>query len=56
LKQELDGKTSELNEIRGVEIEMRNKLEGNQRVLAENQKRLKYWNDKLNKLSIQTVR
>ena len=56
LKSELDSKTAELNEIRGVEIEMRNKLEENQKIFAENQKRLRYWNEKLSKLSIQSVR
>ena len=55
LKRELDSKTAELNEIRAVEIEMRNKLEENQKVQSENQKRLKYWDDKLCKLSIQSV-
>lgn len=56
LKSELNGKTTELNEIRGVEIEMRNKLEDNQKVFAENQKRLRYWTEKLSKLNIQGVR
>ena len=55
LKRELDEKTAELNETRAVEIEMRNKLEENQKVQSENQKRLKYWNDKLGKLTLQTV-
>ncbi|SLM41188.1 nuclear condensin complex subunit smc4 [Lasallia pustulata] len=55
LKQELDAKTAELNETRGVEIEMRNRLEENQKVLAENQKRLKYWGEKLSKLTMQNV-
>ena len=55
LKRELDDKTAELNETRAVEIEMRNKLEENQKVQSENQKRLKYWNEKLGKLSIQSV-
>ena len=54
LKRELDDKTAELNETRAVEIEMRNKLEENQKVQSENQKRLKYWNEKLSKLSIQS--
>jgi len=39
----MDEKTGVLNEIRAIEIEMRNKLEENQKVLGENQKRLKYW-------------
>ena len=55
LKLELDGKTAELNATRAVEIEMRNKLEENQKVQAENRKRLTYWTDKLGKLSIQSV-
>lgn len=56
LKRELDAKTAELNETRGIEIEMRNRLEENQKVLVENQKRLKYWNEKLGKLTMQNVR
>lgn len=56
LKQELDLKTVELNETRAVEIEMRNKLEENQKVLLENQKRLKYWAEKLGKLGLQSTR
>ena len=55
LKKELDDKTAELNETRAVEIEMRNKLEENQKVQSENQKRLKYWTEKLHKLSIQST-
>ena len=55
MKKDLDDQTAELNEIRGVEIEMRNKLEENQKILAENQKRLKYWDEKLSKLSVQNV-
>jgi len=35
---------------------MRNKLEENQKVFAENQKRLRYWSEKLGKLGIQRVR
>ena len=55
LKRELDDKTAELNETRAVEIEMRNKLEENQKVQSENQKRLRYWNEKLGKLGIQSI-
>lgn len=55
LKAELDERTSALNEIRAIEIEMRNKLEENHKVLGENQKRLKYWTDKLNKLALQNI-
>ena len=35
---------------------MKNKLEENHKVLTENQKRLRYWSDKLSKLSIQSIR
>lgn len=55
LKNELDEKTAELNETRAVEIEMRNKLDENQKVLAENQKRSRYWEDKLSKLKLQNL-
>ena len=56
LKHELDQKTADLNEIRAIEIEMKNKLDENHKVLSENQKRFRYWSDKLSKLSIQSVR
>ncbi len=55
LKLELDEKTAELNETRAIEIEMRNKLDENQKVQSENQKRLKYWNEKLGRLALQSV-
>ncbi|PGH19308.1 hypothetical protein AJ80_04061 [Polytolypa hystricis UAMH7299] len=55
LKAELDEKTAELNETRAAEIEMKNKLEENQKVLAENLKRERYWQEKLAKLSLQNV-
>ena len=54
LKQDLDDKTAELNELRAIEIEMRNKLEENQKVQSENQKRLKYWSEKLGNLKTQS--
>ncbi|KAL2023752.1 hypothetical protein VTK56DRAFT_1466 [Thermocarpiscus australiensis] len=55
MKAELDEKTAELNATRAVEIEMRNKLEENQKVLTENQKRRRYWEEKLSKLSLQDI-
>ncbi|RYP91146.1 hypothetical protein DL770_002708 [Monosporascus sp. CRB-9-2] len=55
LKAELDQKTGELNETRAVEIEMRNKLEENQKILMENQRQLRYWDEKLNKLSLTNI-
>ncbi|KAI0401887.1 condensin complex component SMC4 [Xylaria palmicola] len=55
MKAELDEKTSELNETRAAEIEMKNQLEDNQKALVENQKRLRYWNEKLGKLVLQNI-
>ncbi|MCJ1466515.1 hypothetical protein MMC07_005134 [Pseudocyphellaria aurata] len=55
VKREFDEKTAELNGIRAVEIEMRNRLEENQKVLSENQKRSKYWSEKLSKISVQSI-
>lgn len=52
LKEEVDEKTAELNSSRALEIEMRNRLEENQKALAENNKRLAYWKDKLNRLTL----
>ena len=56
MKKELDDRTAILNESRAVEIEMRNRLEESQKFRSENQKRLKYWNEKLDKLRVQSVR
>ena len=56
VKLELDEKTAEVNATRAVEIEMRNKLEENQKILAENQKRARYWEDKLRKLTLHNLR
>lgn len=55
LKAELDEKTAELNTTRAVEIEMRNKLEENQKVCAESQKQLQYWEHKFSKLTLQNI-
>lgn len=55
LKKELDEKTAELNESRATEIDMRNKLEENQKALVENEKRSRYWNEKISKLTLQNV-
>lgn len=54
-KKELDAKTSELNQSRAMEIEMRNKLEESQKTMAENEKRLRHWDDKLSKLVLHNV-
>ena len=55
LKAELDSQTAELNSTRAVEIEMRNKLEENQKVLSENHKKSHYWTEKLSKLSLHEI-
>ena len=55
LKKNLDTQTSELNETRAAEIEMRNKLEENHKILADNQKKSRYWTEKLSKLSLHDI-
>ncbi|KAF2201328.1 condensin subunit Cut3 [Delitschia confertaspora ATCC 74209] len=55
VKAELDQKTAELNETRAVEIEMRNKLEEAQKGLNEYQRKQRYFQEKLGKLSYQSL-
>lgn len=55
VKKELDTRTSDLNSTRALEIEIRNKLEENQKILAENQKKGRYWVEKLSKLTLYDV-
>ncbi|RDI84206.1 hypothetical protein Vi05172_g5842 [Venturia inaequalis] len=55
LKKDLDERTTEINATRGIEIEMRNKLEEHQKSVNEAQKRLNHWGEKLSKLSIQNI-
>lgn len=55
LMTEVERKTAALNETRGTEIEIRNKLEENQKALSENVKRLNYWQDQLSKLKVQDL-
>ena len=55
MKAELDEKTAELNETRAAEIEMRNKLEESQKVLADNQRKQYHWEEKLSKLTLQNI-
>jgi len=52
MKRALDDQNAELNKTRAHEIEMRNKLEENQKILVDNQKKSRYWSDKLSKLSL----
>jgi len=55
LKAQLDALEAELNETRAVEVTIRDKLEDSQKILADNQKRLKYWEEKLSKLTLQNT-
>ncbi|KAF2148840.1 RecF/RecN/SMC protein [Myriangium duriaei CBS 260.36] len=55
LKASLEEQQAELNSGRGAEIEMKNKLEENQKVLKDNQQRLRHWSDKLSKLTLQNI-
>ena len=44
-----------MNETRATEIEMRNKLDENQKALAENEKLRRYWEEKLSQLTLQNT-
>nr|OQO27227.1 hypothetical protein B0A51_05322 [Rachicladosporium sp. CCFEE 5018] len=50
LKSTLDAQIAELYETRGAEVELRNKLTEHQKILADNEKRLHHWEEKLGKL------
>jgi structural maintenance of chromosome 4 len=56
LKSELDSKTAELNECRGVEIEMRNMLEQIEKTCQDSRKRLKHWEEELGKLELKNIK
>ncbi|KAF2664347.1 condensin subunit Cut3 [Microthyrium microscopicum] len=55
LKAELDAKTSEINESRGVEIDIRNRLEEALKSLSETQRKLAHWEERINKTVIQPL-
>jgi structural maintenance of chromosome 4 len=55
LKKDLDARTADLNSTRAVEIEMKNKLEENQKILADNTKKSRYWAEKLSKLTLHDI-
>lgn len=55
LKAAVDEQQEELNSSRGVEIEMKNKIEENAKILKDNQQRLRHWQDKLSKLTLQNI-
>ena len=52
LKESLDERRNALNNTRGEEIEMRNRIEEHQKVLVDNQKRAKHWTEKLKHLTL----
>ena len=56
LKENLDERRTALTTTRGEEIEMRNRLEENQKVLVDNQKRSKHWTDKFKNLALNEFR
>ena len=56
MKSELDAKTAELNECRGVEIEMRNKLEQIEKTSHDSRKRLAHWEEELGKLELKNTK
>ncbi|KAK5075161.1 Structural maintenance of chromosomes protein 4 [Lithohypha guttulata] len=56
MKKDLDEQNAELNKSRAQEIEMKNKLEENQKILADNQKKSKYWTEKLSKLTLHDIK
>lgn len=55
LKSTLEDLIATLNDARGVELELKNQLDENQKILSENQKRHKYWKEKLGKLALQNI-
>ncbi|ETN45332.1 uncharacterized protein HMPREF1541_09163 [Cyphellophora europaea CBS 101466] len=55
MKTDLDKQTAELNETRAAEIEMRNKLEENQKILSDNSRKAHHWQEKLSKLELHDI-
>ncbi|CAG8551171.1 4572_t:CDS:10, partial [Dentiscutata erythropus] len=55
IKTELDEKTEIINQIRAVEVEIRNKLEDCERTLAENKQKENYWLGLLGKLTFHEI-
>lgn len=56
MKSKLDEETLALNGGREREIELRNRMNDNEKVLKENQHKLRHWLDKLSKLVLQNIR
>lgn len=54
-KVDLDDKMGDLNKTRAAEIEMKNKLEEHHKVLTDNQKRSRHWQQEFGKLTLQSV-
>lgn len=55
MKKQHDEQNAELNKTRAQEIEMKNKLEENQKILLDNAKKTKYWTEKLSKLTLHDI-
>jgi structural maintenance of chromosome 4 len=56
LREQIDERLAALTTSRGGEIDIRNRLEEHQKVLADNQKRAKHWTEKLKKLALNELR
>ena len=56
LKEDLENRRAALTATRAEEMEMRNRLEEYQKVLIDNQKRSRHWQDKLKNLSLNEMR
>lgn len=56
LKEDLENRRAALTVTRAEEMEMRNRLEEHQKVLIDNQKRSRHWQDKLKNLSLNEMR
>src|SRR6266511_2664468 len=55
IKVQLDEKNEIFNQMRAVEVEIKNKLEDVERNLEENQQKQRYWNELLEKLSLHKI-
>ena len=56
LREQVDERRVALTATRGEEIDLRNRLEEHQKVLADNQKRAKHWTEKLRNLTFNEFR
>nr|POE48786.1 structural maintenance of chromosomes protein 4 [Quercus suber] len=55
LKAELDEQTAMANEIRGIELELRNDLEDKQKILTDIGRKQAHWEEQISKLTLQHI-